>query len=196
MKESVSNELSDVEHELARPTEDPYTGEKSTFRATDPELFLERLAYLRVDFLNKIKDPELRKELGEKILKTEQKVYRQFIPFIESRINIFGWQNSPLAEYTPHHKLSTEEIQFYFEQARTILKHLKVSEEEQIDFSTELERLQEKMERYRSEPTLFTFEKIQEELQKELSDINDEVFSIEPREALKVLEDGGARKEN
>lgn len=196
LKESLDREIFDIESELAHPTEDPDMGEKNKFRATDPEFFWGRLMYLRIDFLDKVKDPELYKELEAKILGTEKKVYKQFIPFIESRIHIFGWLNSPLEEHPGGHALSAEDILSHFEQARFILKHFKVSEEEQIDFLSELDRLQEKVERYIAESTLFTFEKIEQELLKELHDIEYGVFYIKPKETFKGLGDEEVRKEN
>lgn len=196
MKESVLRELADINRELTYPTEDSYTGEKSKFRATSPESFWDRLAYLRIDFTDRVKDPELRKELEGKILETEQQIYRQFIPFIESRINIFGQQNSPLRGSELRHRLSADEIISYFNEARSVLKHFKISEEQQVDFLSELDRLEEKFERYRNEPTLFTFEEVEEELQKELYDIRYGDFYLNQREIFRTLDNDQVRVEN
>jgi hypothetical protein len=196
IQETVGAELFDIEDELSHPVKDPYTGFRNTFGVKDPEVFWERLEYLRRDYLDQVKDPELRKNLAAKILRVEQKIYKQFIPFIESKIAIFGWSHSPLEEWTPPRKLSVEEIDDYFEQARAVLKHFKLSEDELILFSSELDRLAEKLERYQCEATLFTFEKIEEELQKELFDLrlNDYLGAL--REVHGALDSTGLAEEN
>ena len=100
----------------------------------------------------------------------EQKVYKQFIPFIESKINFFGWEHSPLEKYKQSHKTNTEEIEGYFEQARSFLEQVKISEEDKIVFLNDLSRLKEKLNDYQNEPTLSTFEKIEEEIQEEMQE--------------------------
>lgn len=194
--ETVSFELSDIEHLLERPTEDPYTGEKNKFRVNDPETFWERLTYIQTEQLNKIKDPEIRKKLKDRILKIEQRIYKQFIPFIDSQINTFGWQNSPLEKYATTNKPNTEEITLCFKQALSILENLQISKEEQIYFTSELDRLKEKLDRYQNELTLFTFEKIEEELQKEISNLEYTNYNNTPKKPLKTLYDEKSHKEN
>ena len=46
----------------------------------------------------------------------------------------------------------------------TIAENLKLTEAEKIEFFSELDRLTEKLERYKKEPTLFTFEEKKSEL--------------------------------
>lgn len=174
LKESLLAQLREIEYDLGRAFRDPYTGKEDKFVAADPETIWDALAYLNIDYLSKIKDPELYRELEERVLGVEQKVYKQFVPFIDAKINVFGWRNSPLEQYnfSSHLEEQQEELVHYFKQARSILNHFKISPEEQIDFLSELDRLQERFDRYRTEPTLFTFENIEEELQKSLYDLD------------------------
>lgn len=163
----IYHELTDIEEEVRNPKQDWYTGEEKKFGITDPETLWDRLAYLRIDYFDKVRDPELKKKIEDRISKVEQDIYRQFIPFIESQIDTFGWLNSPLEEYKPRRKLNFEEVLSHFGQARSALEHFKISGDKLIEFLSELDRLQEKLERYGNEPTLFTFEKIEEELHKD-----------------------------
>lgn len=167
-EKAINYELADIEEQLKRPGEDPYTGEVSKFTVTDPEYFWDQLYYLRRDNLDRIKDARIRRDLESKISLLDQKIYKQFVPFIESRVNIFGWQNSPLEDNISGYKLGTEEVEAYFGQAHSALKHFKISEKDKIDFLSDLLRIQEKFARYRAESTLFTFEKIEESLQKKI----------------------------
>jgi len=168
IKKAVSAELWDIEHELRHPQEDAYAGGKDKFRGTDPDELWDALSRIREDFLKKVVDPELRKELEQAVSKMERKVYVQYIPFIESRIHLFGWKASPLEKHRRHQIIDPEEIKSYFNQARAVLARSQLSDEEKIDFLSELDRIREKLDRYQREPTLFTFESIEEGLQKEL----------------------------
>jgi len=192
---AIRDELGDIEYQLASPETDPYTGEKTKFNATDPDIFWTRLAYVRTDCLNRIRDPEVRKNLEDRISQTENHVYRQYIPFIRSRIYIYGWQNSPLEKYTPEYKMSSDEAQHYFNQAHAVLEHFDLSDDEKIDFITELDRLQEQLDRYRSEPTLFTFEKLEEELQSEMFEMGFGGYNARNNHTAKALYDEDAQKQ-
>ena len=189
-------ELSDIEEELRKPNENRVTGEKSKYTVTDPEIFWDRLSYLRIDYLDKIKDPKLRKDLEGKVARVEREVYKQFVPFIEAQINVFGWHNSPLEERYSKLTLSYEEVSGHFERARQVLKSFKVPKEEQIGFLSELDRLQEKLDRYQGEPTLFSFEKIEEELQIELSAFEFGAYYDRPGGKAQAIDSSGAREEN
>lgn len=195
MADIVGHELSEIEYEIGRPSENHYTGEIDKFNATDPESYWSSLGYLRVDYLEKIKDPELRKTLEDRISEVERKVYKQYIPFIESNIYIFGWSNSPLEEDRPKNTrgIHVGEVLSHLDQAQSVLEHFKLLEEKQIIFSSELDRLNEKLERYIDEPTLFTFEKIEEELQNELFGA-EYSFGRRADNDVKVLDDEGARE--
>ncbi len=185
----IGRELFDISDELNHPKRDSETGEEDKFIARDPEYFSERLFYLREN-LSKIKDRKLQKELKENFSKLEQRVYKQFIPFIEARINFFGWQNSPLEKkYDWGGRKIDQDFAEYFTQARAALKQLKLPEEESVDYLNNLNWLEEKLDRYRSELTLYTFEKIEEELQKELYDYR------RITQVAKGLEDVNAQKE-
>ncbi|KKQ57242.1 MAG: Heat shock protein chaperone [Parcubacteria group bacterium GW2011_GWA2_38_13] len=196
-QESIANELSDIEFELNNPTKNPYGEERNKFSAASPESFWNHLTYIQTDCLDKVRDPEMQKKLEKRISRIEQKVYKQFIPFIESMVNIFGLQNSPIEKYSPPHKLREEEIESYIEQARLVLHHFKnLSEDEQVDFLSEIDRLQEKLDRYKNEPTLFTFEEIEKKLQKDISRFILKNYSGHQREALKTLDNEETHKEN
>src|SRR3989338_4788092 len=168
----VRGQLSDIDYELRHPQEDPYTGEKDEFGAHDPEDLWTRLAYLKADYVHDIKDLELKRELENKISQVEKIVYKQFIPFIDSAVNLFGWQHSPPEKHRSRNKMDAREVFSYLDQARSALEHAQTSEDEKREFLDEIVRLQEKFMRYQDEPTLFTFEKIEEELQREV--YNDE----------------------
>ena len=126
------------------------------------------MTYLREDYLAKIKDPELKQELEAKNTTLEKKIYRQFIPFIDSEISQFAWQNSPLEKNQPVYKLDIEELKDYFDHVRHVVLRLKISSDECTEFLIELDRLREKLERYQAEPSLYSFEKIEAELQQKI----------------------------
>jgi hypothetical protein len=163
----VQEELAHIESLLKHGEEDLYTGEVKQFSSISPEDLWDQLMYLHVDFVEKVKDPELKAKLTNQIEATERKVYKQFIPFIKSRVYLFGWFHSPLEEFKVQ-KVNPDEIASYFKDARKVLEHFKVPEDDMLDFIVELERLEEKLSRYQNEPSLFTFEKIEEELHKDL----------------------------
>lgn len=188
-------ELADVEDELKSPDRDWYTGEEKKYGITDPELFWDRLAYLRIDFVDKIKDREIKEKLESRISDIEKEVYTQFIPFIESQINEFGWLNSPL-EDRPKRKINSEDVSEHFNRARSVLDSFKILGEERIDFLSELDRLQEKFKRYQGEPTLFTFEKLEEEFQKEVSRNFVSGFIWPRNKSAGGLDNEKARKDN
>ena len=192
IRRDFSYDLQEIEDQLDRPSIDPSSGQENRFGATDPEVFWETLERLKAA-CNKIGDHRLKNELKNKILETSQRVYKQFIPFIESQIRVFGWRNSPLEEHWSSKKLNAREIEPYFNQARSVLKNFKVPEQELVDFLNDLDRLQEKLEQYQREPTLFTFEKIEEELHKEIFSYQSQNYYIEPKEPLRTLDDRGAR---
>lgn len=194
-RQIVLNELADIDHELARPTEDRFTGEKNKFAVTDPAVFWDRLAYLRIDHIDTIKDPVVRKELDSRIAMLEQRIYKQFVPFIESRVAVFGLQHSPLENSVSRRKIQAADIAEQFEEAYRVLEVLKISEEQHFDFLNELNRLQEKLDRYRSEVTLFTFEKIEEELHREFYDLEYGGWYSPPGQKARPLEDARATKE-
>ena len=123
----IYHELTDVEEEVRNPKQDWYTGEEKKFGITDPEALWDRLVYLRIDYLDKVRDPDLKQKVEDRISKVEQEIYRQFIPFIESQIDTFGWLNSPLEEYKPRRKLTSEEVLEHFKQASSALEHFKIS---------------------------------------------------------------------
>ncbi|MBI2474909.1 DnaJ domain-containing protein [Candidatus Uhrbacteria bacterium] len=195
MESRAIDELTEIELELADPSMFDFDGDERKFNATDPENIWGRLASLQRDFRSTVKDPDLRKKLDARILKIEQKVYKQYVPFIESRINRFGFLNSPL-ENAYGGKLSASEAASYFAQARSVMGRFKISEKEQIDFLSELDRLQEKLERYRSELTLFTFERIEEELQKEIFSRDDYDSFERPNESVRTFGNEDAEKRN
>ncbi|KKQ80406.1 MAG: Heat shock protein chaperone [Parcubacteria group bacterium GW2011_GWC2_38_7] len=165
---SAREELADIEIEMAEPHRDRYTGEESKFQATDPTSFLDRIYYLRSDFIDKIRDREIREELLAKAASIEKKVYRQYIPFIRARINGFGWRNSP---YKKAEKISPSGMEHHFDMARNVLDSMSVTEEEKQDFIFELDRLHDKLQSYVDEPGLFSFEETEEKLQNALYDI-------------------------
>jgi curved DNA-binding protein CbpA len=195
MESHAIDELTEIELELAGPSIFDFDGDERKFNAIDPENIWNRLAYLQVDFRRTVKDSELRKKLDARILRVEQKVYKQYVPFIESRINLFGFLNSPL-EKSYGRKLDSDEVISYFVQARSVLGHFKISEKEQIDFLSELDRLHEKLERYRSELTLFTFERIEEELQKEMFSREDYDSFARPNETVRTFGNENSEKRN
>lgn len=164
----ITQELQYIESQIAGV--DPHTGEKTHY-IEDPDDTWNRLIYLREEVLSQVKDPENREAAEEGISKTEREVYKQYIPFIESRLDHFGWQNSPIEERKPRYQIHPRDIELNFELARSIIDQFGLSEEDGIEFSSELDRLQEKFERYQTEPVLFTFERKEEELQKEISEI-------------------------
>ena len=82
LRMTIREEIHYIEDKLNHPKRDPYTGEENKFGATDPEMVWDHLAYLQTDYLDKIIDKKLKKQLKDEILKLEQKVYKQYVPFI------------------------------------------------------------------------------------------------------------------
>lgn len=193
----IGHEIADIEDELDHPKRDIYSGEKNKFRGIDPETLWDRLVYLKNDYFGKVRDKKLKQQLRERFSKLEQLIYKQFIPFIDARINFYGWQNSPLEQYNnAGSRLSVDEIAEYFQRARMSLGHFKFSEEQKLDYLTNFNQLKEKLDRYRSEPTLFTFEDVEEKLQKELFkfEYGDFYFGRNKESAI-VLDDENTKKE-
>ena len=167
-KSGIESLLSEIEWHLRNPHRD-YEGEDKSI-AADPESLWNQLFQLREE-VEKMRDPAIRKELTDTITKKEQKIYRQFVPFIESKIHVFGWQHSPLEKNNSvYNKMSVEEILSRFEEARSVLNDSKIPEMDQSSYLLELKRLEEKLNRYQKEPVLFTFETIEEQLYKDLQD--------------------------
>ncbi len=195
IEEGVGYGLKEIEDELAHPNRDRYTGEERKFGASDPEMFWDTLESL-ADRIRKIKDPGPRKKLEAEVLKIEQEIYKQYIPFIESNINFFGWRNSPLSPKDfPGRGIGFQEVEHCFDKARAVLGHFKVSENERDDFLNELNRLQEKLERYQKEPTLFTFEQIEEELYKAILDNRYDDFYARSEDTQIAIDDDRAQTE-
>ena len=169
LRGTILNELGYIQRQLSHPKEDPFTGEKSKFEVTDPELIWDNINHTRTHFLDKIRDPELKAELEKKIQEIEKQVYKQYIPFVDSQIDSFGYVNSPLKEFPSGRVMSPIEVKQHFDQARYTLERLGLSEKEKMEFIFELTRLENKFERYKSEPTLFTFEEIEESLFRDLT---------------------------
>jgi len=196
-KAVIYDELAYIQGEIGRKERDYFTDEESKFEATDPDYFWEQLGDLHRS-LSKIGDPTLKKEIEAEISRTEKEVYKHYIPFIDSKINIYGWQNSP-AEYHYSDKvfITEEELLAYFDQAMAVVPRLKIDEDEALDFQVELDRLQEKFGRYKKEPFLFTFEDKEEELQSELyrSQINEYPY-IEPKQIDRAFDDEGTHQKN
>src|SRR3989344_3899975 len=123
---------------------DSFTGKRSKHSETSPEQLWHHLAYVRMD-LAKIKDSELRKKPGKEIKEVEEKVYKGFIPFIAGLIYGFGRERSPLEKHGSRApKIDPRDIQDNFAQARSVLEHSNVPQEEQIAFLSELASLQER----------------------------------------------------
>ncbi|MCR4285382.1 MAG: DnaJ domain-containing protein, partial [Candidatus Kaiserbacteria bacterium] len=68
-------------------------------------------------------------------------------------------------------------IEEYLLDARRVEKHQSLSEEERQDFFLAIERLKNKLDDYEGEPTLYTFECLERDLQKELSRYENEEFT-------------------
>lgn len=170
--DAVRNWIERVKHEVKNSAKNKRGAEweikKSPFDVADPNDLLEDLFYLEDDHLNQIKDRELKEEIKKEILEIEQKIYQQFIPFIESKIDLFGLTNSPLEE-TIGRRTNAEDISEYFAQARSALKRANFDGEEETIFLADVERLEQKFDRYLSEPVLPTFEKMEKEWFEEIS---------------------------
>lgn len=192
----IRRELADMGYELGHYERDPYTGGINKFRADAPEFIWDRLVYLDLDYLRKIKDPKLRKNLKDEVSRVEKEIYRQFIPYIDSLVNIFGWQHSPLEKRIPRNKISVSEINTYFSQAREVLGRFEIKDDEKRDFIDELDRLQEKFARYQKEPALFTFEKIEEEIQKAIHDYDLYSRGLREKRPSRIIENKEPKQED
>ncbi|MFH1142789.1 MAG: hypothetical protein V1695_03675, partial [Candidatus Uhrbacteria bacterium] len=170
LRGTILRELDYINRQLSHPKEDPFTGEKSRFAVTDPELIWDNIDHTRTNFLEKIKDPELKAELEGKIQVIEKQVYKQYIPFVDSQIDTFGYVNSPINKFPSGRSMSVQEVEEHFDQARYTLGCLELSEKEKMEFIFELTRLESKFKRYLGEPTLFNFEEIEESLFRDLTD--------------------------
>jgi hypothetical protein len=168
----VGQRLAEIRDELMHPRQDPFTGEMTRFIVTDPNDFWDDLRDVRTEQVEKLKDAELRENLEREIAKVDQEVYQQFIPYLESMIDVYGRQNSPLEEHKPRYQIDQAEIEANFDQARWAAQHFHVTDEQRTEYDSELERLQEKFDRYQNEPGLFTFERKEAELQQELHDVD------------------------
>jgi hypothetical protein len=172
--EAVRNWIERVKHEIKNSAkdkswDDEWGMKKESFLGiAGPNDLSEDLFYLEDDHLNRIKDQILKEEIKKELSVIEQKICQQFIPFIESKIDLFGLTNSPLEE-TKGRKIETEEILEYLAQARSTLKQVNLDEDEGMIFLSELERLEQKFDRYLGEPTLSTFERMEKEWFKEVS---------------------------
>ncbi len=190
----VKRALFELEAILKNPKADMYTGEENIYAVRDPSEIADQLAYLKIDFLDKITDPELQKNLEEQISKVEHDLYKHYIPFLESKVHKFGYSNSPLEKYfDKKRKMDPEEVTGYFAEANSALDYSKVKGEEKEDFVIDMEVVKNKFEKYQKEPTLFTFENKEEKLAKELFGVewgnyawNKEAAKIYSREAEEV----------
>ena len=157
--------IHDIEDELRNPTQDPYSGEDSSYRAIDPEEFWERLARVREEELPQITDRTIHKQLEQRIKKLEGQIYQHYVPFIDAQINLYGYHESPLEKHARPGRINLDELQSYFRGAELALEHYNPPAEDKQDFKAKLERLQQKFERYQSEPVLATFERVEDEIQ-------------------------------
>ncbi len=172
-KEDIVRSLYEIEDELSKKIQ---SASERDYPVVDPDALWTSTAYLRIDFLDQIKDPELKQELAEKITKTDERIYSQFIPYIGSQIEAYGWANSPLEKKYGHTRYDAEEMRDHFSRARSVVESFKIHPEERIDYLAELDRLEEKFTRYEQEPTLFSFEKIEQKLLREMFDYEDQQY--------------------
>lgn len=194
-KEDIIRGLFNIEDELRNKqpayVDDDYAVD---YRPTDPDALWNSTAYLRIDFLDRITDPELKQELAEKITKLDERIYTQFVPFIESQIDSFGWTNSPLEKKYGRAQYDSEDMRDHFSRARSVIESFKIPSDERINFLAELDRLEEKFTRYEQEPTLYTYEKGEQKLLRQMFDYEDAQY-WRPKVERVVLESPYSRKE-
>ncbi|MBU1145671.1 MAG: hypothetical protein KJ971_07480 [Firmicutes bacterium] len=167
MIEHLRADIHFTQQQIGKTEEDPFTGEKSKYSAISPDDLWDRLGYLRIDYLDNLKDPDEKKKFEKQIAELEKKVYQQYIPYIDTRINNFGWKNSPLRESFGR-KPEPDEIEEQFAAADWTKKNIKLTDDEKLEFNGELTRLRQKFERYKKEPTAFDFDELKEKLYEEL----------------------------
>ena len=159
----VRHEVGEIAFTLRHPAEDPFTGRRDQFSVADPVGLWARLADLTHE-VAQIRNHAFRKELQAEITKVEREVYKQYIPFIESRIRWFGFTHSPLERVRRHGGPDGEEISSWILHARDIGQRCVTAERERVEYHLELDRLTEMLGRYEREPTLYTFERYEDEI--------------------------------
>lgn len=187
---TAKSELFELRTSIGTKERDPYTYQESDFQAQNPEGMWDGLAYLHEDVIKNIKDPEERKKLEEELEQANKDIYRQYIPYLDTRINLYGQSNSPLEKFRSRFAPQANEIKSMFQGARDTLKHFDIPDDEKIEFEGELIFLEEKFNRYQAEPTLFTFEKIEKELfQKIDQEYIGDIYRIGTKKARSFGED-------
>jgi hypothetical protein len=160
----LNGRLRDIAYEIANPGEDYLTGRKDNF-ISDPDDIWTSLLYIEHDDLPEIRDPQLREEIEARIKKISRNVYQLYVPFLDRMVQGFGRQQSPLEKFKSRYETHPDDIAIRFLVARKEIELLGLTDEERIDFETELDRLTEKVDRYQRESTLYTFERMEMELQ-------------------------------
>lgn len=136
----------------------------------DPFKLREILQQVQLRGIN-LQDSRDRARLDRKIKEIELKIYHHFIPFIESRIHLFGWHNSPLTKGGLPKKLTPRYVENFFKNAYQDVENSELLPDEKIVLLAELNRLQEKFKNYQKEPILFNFEFLEQELYEQLHDL-------------------------
>lgn len=161
---SAKEEIYEIRSRIGEKNKDPYTWKDDDYSTRNPDDFWHSLFYLHEDVISQIKDPEERKKIEEEATEVNQEIYRQYIPYIDAQINIFGKINSPLEKYKPHFARSAEDMEYLFQNARSALDMQNISEDEKLEYLAQIDQLQNKFDRYQKEPTLPTFENMEKDL--------------------------------
>lgn len=159
----VRHEFADIMFTLRHPSEDPFTGARDQYAVADPIGLWGRLADLSRE-VAEIANSEFRRTLEAEITKVNREVYRQYVPFIESRIRWYAFVHSPLERAGRRSSSQSDEIRDWILHARDIGERLAGKTSDRVEFILELDRLGDMLDRYEREPTLFTFERIEEEV--------------------------------
>lgn len=159
----IRHELDEITFTIRHPAEDPFTGRRDQFSVADPVGLWARLADLTQE-VARIRNHAFQNQLQSEIAQVEREVYRQYIPFIESRIRWYGLTHSPLERAGRHLGPDSEEISSWIAHARDIGQRCVKVEGERLEYHLDLDRLIEMLDRYEREPTIYTFERYEDEI--------------------------------
>lgn len=166
---SLAEDIAYVEDRIKYPT----TEYGQEVHVTHPDTLQKMLHETKKTIKEKIKDKDMREKLLRRITNTEPKIYQNFIPFIKEQIQNFGYKNSPLEKNHSFEKPNIQDIENDFLDAQDFIKNNKIEKNEEEDiFRMNLDSLHEQLERYQKEPTLFTFEKLEEIISKEMRELD------------------------
>lgn len=178
---NARNQIMDVAQELRNPGTDWITGDIDPRAVVDPDDLWTQLQYIKDD-LGTLHHSDERQDLLDRINDLERRLFLHFIPFISSRVYIYGYENSPLEKPTGFGG-NRADVDVLVMTAESEANRLAQNDDEKAFFYAELSLLKDKLDKYEKEPTIFTFERRENKLYHDIRSF--QAYNLRNRDRLK-----------